>query len=198
MFTERGTDTNPLVVKPEPYEKPEVLVNWAAPSRIFKNRQPVWFIGVLILSAIVVALLALAGQWTLLLAIASFTVVLITINIVEPSGQRYEINTYGIRINEKFTHYRDLKWFWFETEQEQTALYIATYLKFPYVFEIPLPADDGEKMKDTIQQELLKYLPYHQEGQRDWLNTIDNVVSRIEGWVPQSLINGYTKVFHRK
>ena len=196
---ELGTEQNPLVVKPEkPFEKPAIMVSWIAPSRVFKNRQPTWFIGVLVLCAMAVLLLILTKQWILMLAIIAFVFSLIALEVVEPEGREYSVTTYGIKVGKKHYKYYDLKWFWFEKDAQDTVLYISTFLNLPHVLEIPLPHGNIPVIQLKIEDELLKHIPFHEEGERNYLNSFDNVVSYIEPWIPKSLIDLYMRFFNEK
>ena len=197
--TPMGTEKNPIVVKPErPYERAVATVTWQGHARVFKNRQPVWFVGVLALSLVVAILLIISQQWTLLLAIAAFVVTLILINVIEPQTQNYAISPYGVKVGSKENKYNDLKWFWFEEEPYMTTLFISTYLQLPQVLEIPLPPNPTKELKEQIEDELLKYLPYHEEGERNWLNSIDTVVAQIEPYIPKKVIDVYINVIHKR
>lgn len=194
-----GTEKNPIVVKPErPYERAVATVTWEGHSRVFKNRQPVWFVGVIVLGVVVSILLLISQQWTLLLAIAAFVITLILINVIEPQNQNYAINPYGVKIGKKEYKYPDLKWFWFEEEADLTTLFIGTYLQLPPVLEIPLPLSPSKELKEQIEDELLKYLPYHEEGEHNWLNSIDTVVAQIEPYIPKKLVDIYVNVIHKR
>lgn len=186
-----------MIVDAKPYDRPKVLASWEAPSRVFRNREPVWFVGFLLLALIVLVLLVLMRQWSLMLAVLAFSVTLIVINVVEPEGREFQITTYGIKIGKSKVRYGELKWFWFEKEADETVLYVSSYVRFPQIFEMPLPKENADQLKAKIEEELLKYLPYHEEGERNWHNTLDNIISRIEPYLPKSVINWYTKIVVR-
>ena len=186
-----------MIIDAKPYDRPEVKVSWQAPSRVFRSREPVWFVGLIVLCIIVLLLLAVARQWSLMLALFAFIVALVVMNVVEPEGQSFQITTYGIKIGKLRIRYSELKWFWFENESNETVLYISSYVKFPQVFELPLTKEGTQELRDKIEEELLKYLPYHEEGERNWHNTLDNVIARIEPYLPQTFVNWYAKLFSR-
>ncbi len=192
----KGTEDSPIVVKPEPFEKPEVKITWTAPARLFIKRNPVWFVGLIVLAVAVVVVLALMKQWTFAIATAAFAFVLFSINTVEPGTQTFSITSYGIKMGQKHVKYNVLKWFWFGEHEGHSALYISTYLNMPHVFELPLPDENTKELKEKIQTELLKNIPYHEEGARDWLNSIDNIIYRIEPYLPKFLVNWYSQKFH--
>jgi len=189
-----GTDQNPIVVKPEkPYEKPSDVVTWESHERVFSHQKPVWFVSLFAITGAIVLSLALLQQWSFALALVGFAVVMFIMNVVEPGNQMYRITTTGIKIAEKRFGYEDLKWFWFGESENHDVLYVATYLNFPHVLELPLlhTPEENTQLKEQIETELLKYLPYHEEGQRNWMNTFDKIISWVSPWLPKSIVEWY-------
>lgn len=194
--TEFGTEEHPLIVKPEkPFEKPIDLLTWQAHTRIFKPRNPVWFLSLMIITIFVLIALVLLGQWTLTLAVVALVFVLFSVNLIEPKNQDYIITTLGLKLGPKTYEYDDLKWFWFDKSEEQEILYVSTYLNFPHLLEIPLSTENTQDLHDRIEAKLLKYLPYHEEKTRDVLKYLDRLILRISPWLPNSMVDWYTNKF---
>lgn len=196
--TDVGTEENPMVVKPEQnFEKPTTLVTWRGLSRAYQPRNAGWFVSLFAISALVLVLLFVIQQWTLMLAIIAFVFSLVAMNWVEPNQQNYAITNTSIKIGTQRFSYEKLKWFWFEKNDHQTVLYVSAYRSFPHMLELPLPQDNVQEVHDMIENALLKYLPYHEEGEANWLRSLDGVISRITPWLPASAVSWYANRFHK-
>lgn len=173
MSPTESSENQPLVVQPEkPYERPETLVQWQAPARVFRGRSRNWFVGLFLLALILVIGLALLKQLTLMLAVIALAFALYALNRVEPKEIRYAIRTTGIKIGPREYYYHDLKWFWLVEEENRSVLHVSTYLSLPHLLVMVVP----EEKKDEIEKALLKYLPYHEEKQRDYVGWVENTV----------------------
>ncbi|NCS32752.1 hypothetical protein GW793_04680 [bacterium] len=190
--TPTGTENAPVVVKPEyPFEKPADVITWTSHERVFSHRKPVWFVALFALTGGVVLALVLLQQWTFALALITFAIVMFIMNVVEPGNREYRITTTGVKMGNKRFSYGDLKWFWFSELEEHDVLYIATYLKFPHILELPLADNNSEQFMDQIENQLLKYIPYHEEGQRNWMNIFDKLIYYISPWLPNKVVEWY-------
>lgn len=172
------------------YEKPETLVEWRGPLRVFHQREAGWFAGLFLLALILVIALALLKQFTLMLVVVAFTFAMYALNRVEPQETTYQIRTTGVKVGEKEYPYRNLKWFWLQKEGERLVLRISTYLSFPHLLILVAPLDKQEQ----IEQALLKYLPYHEEKERDFLQWVERAVDFLSPRLPQPLLRLYSKV----
>lgn len=191
-----GTDKNPIVVKPEhPFEKPSDVIVWESHERVFSHQKPAWFVSLFAVTGSVVLILVLLQEWTFALALVAFGIGLFVMNIVEPGNQEYRITTTGIKIGKKRYSYDDLKWFWFNVSENHEVLYVSTYLNFPHVIEIPLlhTPEENTELKELIEAELLKYIPYHEEGQRNWMNIFEKAIYWLSPWLPKSVVEWYAK-----
>lgn len=195
--SEVGTDKNPLVVKAKsPYEKPEVVVQWTSHARRFDSKSSLWFIVFILGIAAIFVILLLLRQWTFALAVVAFGFAMVALNGIEPPNRQFTITTTGVRTGSKFYTYDELKWFWFEEEDRSITLNIATYLTYPHVLEIPLPnvaTNELQPLIDQIEDQLLKDLPYHEEGGNDIIKTMDKFVNKLTPWLPQFVIDWYEK-----
>ena len=194
-----GTEKNPIVVKPEkPYEKPSDLISWRAPARVFKNRTPAWFLGLLTLSVVLLVVLVLLNQWSLALVLVALDFLLFSMNMVKPEVQFYAVGTTGIQIGKQKLAYEDLQAFWFTQDDSDVILHVTTYLFFPPQVEMPLPLDDQEAFQAAIETELLRFIPYQEGKQRQWGKYVDQTINRITPWLPDSLVNWYTSLHRRR
>jgi len=183
-------ESEPLVVRPEkPYEKPETLVEWEAPRRVFRKRPTSWFAGLFLLALILSIVFILIGQLTLVLVVVAFVFAVYSLNRVEPPHITNAVRTTGVRIGGKEYLYDRLKWFWIRKEEDQSVLYISTYLNVPHLLTLLLP----KEKQSEIEKRLLKYLPYHEEKGQDYMDWLDGVIGSITPRLPQSVVDLYAK-----
>lgn len=182
----------PLVVRPElPFEKPRVLIEWQAPLRVFVKRDFAWVVSLMVLTLVVMLPLILLKQWVLVLVAVSVAFVLYAMNRVEPEVVTYQIMTVGVKMGEKLYPYRDLRFFWIKKKKDQLVLYISTYLNFPHRLGMVVSKEE----RDPIEEFLLKYLPYHEEKEADYLEMLDSLVEILTPQLPRPLVDFSVRLF---
>lgn len=178
-------EEKPIPVRPEkPYEKPETLIEWEGPVRVFNARDLSWFAGLFLLALILVVGLAFLKQFTLMLVVIAFTFVFYSLNRVEPRKIHYQIRTTGIKIGTREYSYDHLKWFWGQREGDEVILRVSTYLNLPHLLLLVVPREKYPEVERT----LLRYLPYHEERARDYLQWLEGLVEVFSSFVPSSLL----------
>jgi len=90
-----------------------------------------------------------------------------------------------------------LKWFWFDKDDENLVLNIATYLNFPHIVSIQMPSEDIDNVRDKIEASLLKYIPYHEEKNRDMFKWLDKIIIRLEPYLPKAVVVWYANTIDR-
>lgn len=173
-------NNQPLEVKRAPFEKPEVLVRWEAPVRVFEKKHPSWFAGLMLISLTLFLLMLFLKQWVLSLLVLAFAFVLYVQNKVEPVSASYQVLTTGIKIEGKNYNYEDLQSFYISEEKKQKVLVITTWLNFPSRLAIVIPEEEQEK----IENSLLKYIPYHERRERDYAKILDSVIDGFSPRIP--------------
>lgn len=179
-----NSNQQPLVVKPEiPFEKPTVFFEWEASSRVFESKSRSWFVTVLALSALMMIVLALLQQGLLALMVGAFVFMLYALNKVEPQKISYEILNTGVRADSKLYEWKNLRSFYIQAKGETTLLQLTTFLNLPHRLEIILPKDKVDEVETT----LLRYLPYHEEHETDYLALVDRAVQFLAPRLPTDL-----------
>jgi len=156
-----------------PFEKPRVLLEWEAPTRIFESKSRGWFVSLSILSVATIVILALLQQFLLALVIGAFVFMLYAWYKVEPQKIKHAILNSGVRLDSKLYEWRYLRSFCIQKKGAAMVLSLITFLNLPHQLEIILPEDKV----DQVEEVLLKYLPYRECHQVDYLAWVDRVVS---------------------
>lgn len=184
MPDQSALQTNqPLEVKNAPFERPRVLIEWQSPTRLFEKKEGNYLVALIIVTALIMLVLIVLHQWVLTFLAAAIAFVFYAFNTVEPAVNSYQILTVGIKLSEKLYYFRDLRHFWAEDKKEQKILQVSTYLSFPHKLSILIPKDREEE----IVSALLKYLPYHQEAETDYLDWLDRGISFLTPRLPEKL-----------
>ncbi len=174
-----------MEVKSAPFERPKILMEWQSPTRFFEKKGKRYLVVLGATTALLMLVFVLINQWALAFLTAAIAFVLYAFNTVEPLANDYQILTTGIKLAEKLYYFRDLRHFWVEDKKEQKILQVSTYLSFPHKLSILLP----KELEDEIVSALLKYLPYHQEIETDYLDWLDKGISFLTPKLPEKVVN---------
>lgn len=187
-----GTSENPLYVKPEPpFERPRQLVEWQAPPRAFAKKSFSYLVTLFLVSVVLAAFLIVLQQYSFALVILALAFLLGVYGTVEPLDNHYEIWTTGVKVGDKLYSYLDLRTYWVKEEKGVQILHVSTFLNLPHRLMMAVPLD----LQETIEEQLLKYLPYHEEAERDFLPTLDHFIEALVPRVPQRIIDLFSSRF---
>ncbi len=193
MIEEQSAQNEPIAVKNAPYEKPRTLIEWQSPLRLFEKKGKRYIFVLVAATVLLMFLLFALHQWVLAFLVATVAFVLYAFSTVEPAQGNYQILTTGIKLADKLYYFRDLRHFWIEQKKEQKILQVTTYLSFPHKLSILIPKEkEGE-----IVESLLKYLPYHQETETDYLDLLDKGIEFLTPKLPEKVVNWLSQVAGR-
>lgn len=186
-----GTEESPLYVKPQaPFERPKKLLEWQAPMRSFQKKSLSYLITLGIITAIIVIpLVVFWQQYSFSLVIIALAFVMGVYGRVEPQDSHFEIWTTGVKVGERMYSHKDLRSFWVKEENGVSILHISTYLSLPSRLTMAIQAD----IQDEIEEDLIKYLPYHEEEEKDWFVAFDHFVETLVPRMPQKVIDFFAK-----
>ncbi len=186
----QSAQNEPIAVKNAPFEKPRTLLEWQSPLRLFEKKGKNYLVVLVGATGVLMLLLVLLHQWVLAFLVATVAFVLYAFSTVEPAQGSYQILTTGIKLADKLYYFRDLRHFWLEEKKEQKILHITTYLSFPHKLSILIPKEKEEE----IVAALLKYLPYHQEAETDYLDLLDRGIEFLTPKLPEKIVNWVTSL----
>jgi len=144
------------------------LFEWSAPDRYqfkFSNK---WFLVIVVLSLLFSLLLAILGNYLLMIAIMSLLFFLYAAGTTKPITVKHQITARGIDTSDKLYDWYMLKDFYFTKKENTIFLVVDTKLNFPgaLVFLV------NEKDKDPIFVLLQEKLLYKDVRKWRWLDRL--------------------------
>jgi len=132
----------------------KTLLEWKAPSRVFKKRNKEFFSTILTMAALIIIILALLKEWILILTVVSFVFLVFVMEKTPPEEVEHKITNRGIITGEKEYRWKKLKRFWFEEKNEKKILCVET-ITFPRILMMLL----GQREESELRNVLASYLP---------------------------------------
>lgn len=123
--TQQQQPFNPAAL-PE-YLKPpveEVVYQWTAPSRPFKQRNRRYFTTVVTIALLISLILFFAGQFLPIAVVVAVAFLAYIMATIPPHMVANQITTFGIRIEDDLYFWEELGWFWFTKKYADTLLNI--------------------------------------------------------------------------
>jgi hypothetical protein len=147
---------------PEPVGEKQVILAWEIQARQEKKTINLKFQKMLIVIGVVVALLlAIMGEFFLILVIASLIFVSYVLYSTPPETVKYELSTHGVEVSDQFYPWKTLKQFFFSTNTSpgKEVLVVDTIERFPGRLFIHFTPEQRETLKETFS----KYIPFVKE-----------------------------------
>ena len=111
LFTDIET-TNPI----------KYLVSWKAQERFWEEKDRAWYVTYAFFFTVIIALLALIGEWVLIIAVLGFAFLWFIQASVEPPIVEHIISSVGIKTYGRLYKWSDIKCFWFSTKKDSVIL----------------------------------------------------------------------------
>jgi hypothetical protein len=111
LFTEIETQ-NPI----------KYIYSWKSQERLWKEKDRSWYVVYSFFFTVLIALLALIGEWVLILAIIGFAFLWFVQASVEPPVVEHIVSSVGIKTFGKLYKWSDIKCFWFSTKTDALIL----------------------------------------------------------------------------
>ncbi len=153
LYTELSTE-NPFTV----------LFSWKSPERYWYPKNKAWYVSYSLFFVSLIAVLALIGEFILIVAIIAFVFLWFIQGSIPPQETEHTITTLGIRSFDKLYRWRNIKHFWFSYKNDVSLINLEIVEddnpKFMKRITLLLNKDDER----TIFDILIKYVDY---GERD-------------------------------
>lgn len=98
------------------------LYSWESPERVWKQKTRAWYISYSLFFLVIIAFLALIGEFILIIAIIAFVFLWFIQGAVPPHMVETTITTLGIRTFNKLFRWRNVKNFWFSKKDDNKFL----------------------------------------------------------------------------
>lgn len=164
----------PAPAQQEPEKQPEVqakprslktLLEWSAPSRLFKKREREYFTTIGAIAFLVCFLLLLFKEWMLIVVIIAFVFASYVMSTIAPDEADHKITTLGIVSGGKRYDWDKLKRFWFGEKWGQRILFADTMITFPRRLILLLNGASETKIRKILSE----YLP-EEEPEKTWID----------------------------
>lgn len=145
----------PGMAKPQPEE---ILLEWQAASRPFKQRNRQYFSTIGLIAALIALILVFAGQMLPVAVIAAVLFVYYVINSTPPGIVTHKLTTYGIRVEDTLYYWEEMGRFWF-TEKFGENLLNIEISRFPNRLTLLLGDIGKDDMTLVLSEVLLNQQP---------------------------------------
>lgn len=98
------------------------IFSWKSQERYWKEKDRGWYVIYSFFFTVLIALLALIGEWILIMAILGFAFLWFVQASVEPPIVEHIISSVGIKTFNKLYKWEDIKCFWFSVKQDSISL----------------------------------------------------------------------------
>lgn len=137
------------------FKKPQVLLTWQAPMRVFKKRSREFWSTALSIAFLLAVILLFVKEWFLIIVIASVIFVFYVLSNIPPETVEHQITDQGIKTAGRFYAWQEMICFWFSQKSGQKVLYVQTLSGIPGRLELLLVNQDETQIKPLLS----KYLP---------------------------------------
>jgi len=135
---------------------------WEEYNYLYFSKDKDWKWSVAIVSITIALISFMFSNITFGMLVLIATVVLLIHAFKEPSVIRFEINTKGVRVNQEFWSFADIRSFWIEDNREHhihSRILFSTNGLLDSLLVISLPLNATNDQIHDIHEELVKILP---------------------------------------
>ncbi len=98
------------------------LYSWKSQERYWKEKDKSWYVVYSFFFTVIIALLALIGEWVLIIAILGFAFLWFVQASVEPPTVEHVISSVGIKTFNKLYKWQEIKFFWLSAKKDELIL----------------------------------------------------------------------------
>lgn len=148
----------------------QLLVQWVAPSRAFKQRDRQFLVTVLVIALLFGLILLFSQQYVAIAVLLSATFFVYTMSVFPPQNLVHKLTTFGIYVENEFYAWEDLGRFWFTEKYNQVITNIELD-RYPGRITLLLGEVELEDMRLILQEVLLEQQPEKTQFEKatEWL-----------------------------
>lgn len=143
----------------------KTLLEWKAPSRVFKKQDKEYFTTIASIAILIAIILLFFKEWLLIMVIVALVFVTYVMATVPPEEVKHKITNKGVTTGGKNYDWDDLTGFWLGEKHQQKILFVETKVKFPRRLILLLGATNESEVKKTLSE----YLSY-EEPEKTWMD----------------------------
>jgi hypothetical protein len=153
------------------YEPEKTIFEWQSLSRVFKQRDKVWFLKVSIIALLFILFFAFLQDFIVIIVICVIVLISFLLGSIPPTTVKHKITNKGIFSINDLYKWKDLKKFYLAEKIGQKILYIET--KIPFVSRLVILINNNEEFR--IVKLLSEKLDYKEiEGKQGWISKISD------------------------
>lgn len=126
-------------------------ISWEASEYIHHQKDVLWFFGLIVIAALLVALsVFLVRSWTFTALVVVMAIAVVVFALRPPRTLRYTISSQGLKIDEKIYSYHDFKAFGVLEEGPLYSIVLLPVKRFMPSVNIYFPQEYGEEIVDHL------------------------------------------------
>ncbi len=130
--------------------KKSEIINWDAKEYIPREKNAGWYVGLVIVSLMLIALSILFGWWTFAIIVVLSAVVLVLYSVRPPRVLHYSLSSNGLSEGEKVYAYEEYKSFGVLKEGDNYAIVLTPRKRFAPGVKVYFPQESGEAIVDAF------------------------------------------------
>lgn len=152
----------------------ELVINWQAPSRVFKKHNRQYITTVITIVLFLSLILFFAGQILPIAVVIAVAFIIYVMGSIPPGTIDNMFTTYGIRSEDNLYYWGELGRFWFSEKFKQKILHVEV-IRFPNRLTLLLGNVSEETIREILSEVLLEEEPAL------------TIVERIAAWLSEKI-----------
>lgn len=136
----------------------ELLYEWQAPSRPYKQRDKQFFTTTGMIAVLMSLILFFAGQLIAIAVVIALVFLIYVFATIPPQTVTNKITTYGLRVEKELYYWDELGWFWFKKKYDDELVNIEVS-RFPNRLTLLIGKADKELIRLIFAEVLLENEP---------------------------------------
>ncbi len=145
------------IVKENPFQE---LYSWVSPERYWVKKTKGWYVTYSFFFIVIVAFLALLGEYILIIAVLAFLLLWFIQGSSEPQDIEHLVTSLGVKTFERLYAWSNIKGFWFSEKNGVTFLNLETFEddKPDFVKRVTLLLNGNDIEVFNVLAKFIKYL----------------------------------------
>ncbi len=125
-------------------------VSWEAEEYIVRDHDALWYLGLIVINAGLIALAVWQGWWTFIALVIACDLVILTSNLRPPRKIKYSLDNEGLTEGERLRKYEDFRAFGILKEGSNYSAVLIPKKRFGTRTRVYFPETNGEAIVDML------------------------------------------------
>jgi hypothetical protein len=125
-------------------------VSWEAEEYIVRDHDALWYLGLIVINAGLIALAVWQGWWTFIALVIACDLVILTSNLRPPRKIKYSLDNEGLTEGERIRKYEDFRAFGVLKEGSNYSAVLIPKKRFGTRTRVYFPETNGEAIVDML------------------------------------------------